>query len=803
MTTNMADREMTSTRPQISAPISGPGPRRLAAYLRARDPGLVAVRRSVRAAVVMPAAFALGTAVTDDIQVALFASFGALSLLLFVRLGGSRAERLRGYTALVAVTVLLIILGTLCSNQIVPAVAAMAVIGFGVLFAGLLTPLAAVGGMYLLMAFVLPVSVPAPPGQILPRLAGWLIGAAMAVPAILLVWPVPWHDDRRSALAEAARRLADLAQAHAEGRRDIPAFGAAQDALRRLRDSFDATSYRPTGTGTGEMALAKMVSRAEWVGALSVVRRDEAAGLLGLPHVRVVHGAVAGALRAIAVLVERGQDGAGGRGRGGASVAALNASLHALHESREISLGAAVDHFVAEATGHAQEAPAQIGPAQAEGDVRVLAFVDPSFHARALGFATEMLGVLALETAGIEPPDLADPAARPMTRRQAVSHIVHSHLTPRSVWLRNSLRGAVGLAAAVAVAKVTDISHGFWVVLGAISVLRSNAVGTGKTAMSALAGTVVGFVIGTAVMVGLGTHVVVLWLVLPVAVFVAALAPAVIPFAAGQAGFTVAVVILFNILVPAGWSVGLVRVADVAIGCAVAVVVGFLMWPRGAGAAFGRALCDAYATSSRYLLAAVERLTSASPAAATGLAGQRADAAYQRMDDAFRQFIAERGAKIISLHTATNLVTGAVRLRLAAHSLATLPLRPIDCERPTAAMTAAVEELRRACIQAEAWYLRFAEVLAGARRQVPPVDDDHGLLHRHLLSAFETARGSRDAAAVRLVLRLLWADEDLEDERALQHELARTAQDFAGRRRGRLVTVQRRTGGAKTPHAET
>ncbi len=793
---------MTSTRPQIAAPIAGPGPGRLAAYLRARDPGLVAVRRSVRAAVVMPAAFALGTAVTDDIQVALFASFGALSLLLFVRLGGSRAERLRGYTALVAVAVLLIILGTLCSNQVVPAVAAMAVIGFGVLFAGLLTPLAALGGMYLLMAFVLPVSVAAPPGQILPRLAGWLIGAAMAVPAILLVWPVPWHDDRRTALAEAARRLADLAQAHAEGRRDIPAFGAAQEALRRLRDSFDATSYRPTGTGPGEMALAKMVSRAEWVGALSVVRRDEAAGLLGLPHVRVVHGAVAGALRAIAVLVERGQDGAG-RGRGGAGVAALTASLRTLHESREISLGAAVDHFVAEATGQAQEAPAQIGPAQAGGDVRVLAFVDPSFHARALGFATEMLGVLALEAAGVEHPDPADPAARPMTRRQAVSHIVHAHLTPRSVWLRNSLRGAVGLAAAVAVAKVTDISHGFWVVLGAISVLRSNAVGTGRTAMSALAGTVVGFVIGTAVMVGLGSHVVVLWLVLPVAVFVAALAPAVIPFAAGQAGFTVAVVILFNILVPAGWSVGLVRVEDVAIGCAVAVVVGFLMWPRGAGAAFGRALCDAYATSSGYLLAAVERLTSPSLTAATRPARERADAAYQRMDDAFRQFIGERGAKIISLHTATNLVTGAVRLRLAAHSLATLPLRLIDGERSAAAMTAAVAELRRACIRADAWYLGFAEVLADVRRQVPPVDDDHDLLHRHLLNAFETARASRDAAQVRLVLRLLWADEDLEDERALQHELARTAQDFAGQSRRRLVTVKRRAGGAKTLDAET
>ncbi len=826
--------------------MTGNVPGRIAAFARARDPGLLAIKRSARAAVVMPAVFALGTVITDDIQVAFFASFGSLALLLFVDLGGTRAARLRDYPVLVATAVPLIVFGTLCSNRPVLAVPATAVVGFCVLFAGVLSPLAALGSMYLLTAFVLPVSVAVPAGQILPRLAGWLMGAAVAVPSVLLVWPRPWNDDRRVALAAAARCLADLAQAHAEGRRDTAAFATAQDALRRMRDSFDATSYRPTGTGPGEVALARMVSRTEWVGAQSVIRPDEVAGSLGLPHVRTVHGAVADALRAIAALVENGYgehghgahghgahghgdgeaghgahgdgeaghgahgdgeaghgahgDGEAGRGRPdrAGAVAALNHSLHTLNEVRELSLGAAVDRFVTEAAGPGDieaagpgdteaagpgdEAPAGIAAAQAGTDMRVLAFVDPSFHARALGFATEMLGVLALEADGIETPDLGgEPVAQPMTRRQAAARMLRAHLSPSSVWLRNSMRGAVGLTAAVAVAKATDVSHGFWVVLGAISVLRSNAVGTGKTAIRALAGTVVGFVLGTAIMVGVGFHVVVLWLVLPVAVFVAALAPAVVSFTVGQAGFTVAVVILFNILVPTGWTVGLIRVEDIAIGCAVSVVVGFLMWPRGAAAAFGRALCDAYATSSDYLLAAVDRLVSPGLEAATRPAGDRAVTAYHRMDDAYRQFISERGPKIISLRTATNLVTGAVRLRLAAHSLATLPVRPIHQERPSGAvMAAAADGLRQACRRAQTWYLGFAEVLAGARREVPAVDDDHDRLRRDLLSAFETARASRDALQVRLALRLLWADEDLEDEHALQHELARTAQAFGG-----------------------
>ena len=74
-----------------------------------------------------------------------------------------------------------------------------------------------------------------------------------------------------------------------------------------------------------------------------------------------------------------------------------------------------------------------------------------------------------------------------------------------------------------------------------------------------------------------------LWAVLPVAVLVAAYAPGTLPFAVGQAGFTVTVAVLFNLLVPVGWKVGVVRVEDVAIGSAVSVLVGSVLWPHGVG----------------------------------------------------------------------------------------------------------------------------------------------------------------------------------------------------------------------------
>ena len=112
------------------------------------------------------------------------------------------------------------------------------------------------------------------------------------------------------------------------------------------------------------------------------------------------------------------------------------------------------------------------------------------------------------------------------------------------------------------------MQHGFWVVLGTLSVLRTSASATGSTAWRALAGTVVGFVVGAALLVGIGTNPDALWAAFPVAVLVAAYAPGTTPFLVGQAAFTVTIVVLFNLLDPVGWTVGLLRVEDVAIGCA-------------------------------------------------------------------------------------------------------------------------------------------------------------------------------------------------------------------------------------------
>jgi hypothetical protein len=170
------------------------------------------------------------------------------------------------------------------------------------------------------------------------------------------------------------------------------------------------------------------------------------------------------------------------------------------------------------------------------------------------------------------------------------------------------------------------------------------------------------------------------WFLLPLAVLLAGVAPAAISFAGGQAAFTLTLVILFNVIQPAGWRIGLLRVEDIALGCAVSLVVGVLFWPRGAGPALREALAEAYTDSARYLASAVSfgmsRYDASLPApAAPADDAFRAAAAARRLDAAFRTYLAERGAKPIPLAEVTRLVTGVAGLRLAADAVLDLDRR--------------------------------------------------------------------------------------------------------------------------------
>ena len=142
-------------------------------WIGPRDPGLLALRRAGRAALVMPALFAVGDVVIGNSTIATFAAFGSFALLLLVDFPGRTWSRLRAQAALAATCSVLICVGTLASQSPVAAVAGMAVVGFAVIFSGVVSSVVA-GATHAPSALVHPPGRPAGAGRADPRPAGGL-----------------------------------------------------------------------------------------------------------------------------------------------------------------------------------------------------------------------------------------------------------------------------------------------------------------------------------------------------------------------------------------------------------------------------------------------------------------------------------------------------------------------------------------------------------------------------------------------------------------------------------------------------
>jgi uncharacterized membrane protein YccC len=737
-------------------------------WLRRRDHDLAALRRGGRAAIVMPAMFALGEEVIGNPIVATFAAFGSFAMLLLVDFGGPMRARLQAEAALAVVGCAFICIGTLASRNVWLATATMALIGFLVIFAGAISSVLARATTALLLAMILPISLAVPVSALGDRVAGWGLAAGAALVAVAVLWPAPAHDPLRAAAAAACRALASRLQAEVAwmlgDRGDSltherrSAVLAADDAVAALRSAFLATPYRPASLSTADRATVRLVdeiNRVEGIVVESARVMDRHAVNHAASRVRMTAAAV---LEQAARLLEVT----------GGDCAQLHAALAELTDAVENVEARALDGLPQ--PGNA--APGQLAEDLLSGWVTSL---DPSFRAQELGFTVSLIGQSVDLTAAAERRDWLQ---RLLGRQPeglagtltAAGQRASAYVDRNSVWLHNSLRGAAGLALAVFVANETGVQHAFWVVLGTLSVLRSNALSTGQNIVQALAGTIVGFIVGATILSVIGTDETLLWLLLPPVVLLAGVAPAVVSFAAGQAAFTLTVVFLFNIIQPTGWRVGLLRVEDVALGCAVSLVVGLLFWPRGAGSALRRALADAYVQSTDYLAGAVSfgalgheaggaRSTLASEAAA------RASASAHRLDDAFRGFLAERGAKPVPLAEVTNLVTGVAGLRLAADAVLDLWKQEDGSSR--AEPTAAREELLRSSELVKGWYEDFAHSLLSAEEPRPPLPHDHAA-ERRLLDAVRDDLSSGSAGRGENVVRIIWTGDHLDAARRME-----------------------------------
>ena len=632
-----------------------------------------AALRALRAAIVVPALLALTFKGFSAPQVTTYATFGGFAHLVMTSFTGDRRRRLIDHLGLGIAGTVLITLGTLVNGSALAAGLVTLVVSFVVFEAGALAPNVAAAGLPAMLVYVLPAASPGAVGTIPARLGGWWLVTGVATAIIVAMTPRKPERQLRTAAAETADAMAREAQAIASA----SATGELQDETRglqgRLIKLMRASPVRPTALSAADYALGGVVEGLGWVGTL--LSEAAAAGDQGpsQPADRALVTTAAQILTSVAQRL-RGERATIDVGR--------------LESERR------------------QRAPAALagnsGPTgQPDPQKSDRALAHSLFHATSLALAVRNVAVEAMvatrqasvaEVAQMRrewaaAPAQALPAADGKRPVATAVRVWTARANLRSVWAVNSARSALAVAAAVTVATLTDVQHGFWVVLGTLVVLRTTAVATGSTALRALLGTTLGVLVGGAIVLGVGTNTDVLWALMPVVLLVAAYTPGVSPFAAGQAAFSIFLVILYNLLVPVGWKVGEIRLEDVAIGVGISLVTGVLLWPRGVASVVAEDFNDAVVAGARYFMeGAAWALGTRAEAPATG---RPAVEAGLRLEDAMRSYLAEPGSKPVEADELWYLVGTVKRLRLMATSLVDIP--PVRAgDAPTERMVAAI-----------------------------------------------------------------------------------------------------------------
>jgi hypothetical protein len=233
--------------------------------------------------------------------------------------------------------------------------------------------------------------------------------------------------------------------------------------------------------------------------------------------------------------------------------------------------------------------------------------------ALALGEWTKSM-VTAVRIAAGEPvhADTTPPSAQPgqfwyadEPAHRLYWHRLKENLTPRSVYFQGALRLAAALAAARLLAGVLDLSHGFWVLLTILTVLRTSAAETRSALRPALIGTVAGS-IAAAVLLVVGIPPPVYAFVLPVVMLVGLAAGPLLGLGWAQALFTLVITLVFAQVTPVDWRLAEARVLDVVIGAAVGVLIGLFAWPRGGLGELHRATGTFLADSARVVRMTVD-----------------------------------------------------------------------------------------------------------------------------------------------------------------------------------------------------
>ncbi|MGA5083075.1 FUSC family protein [Streptomyces pseudogriseolus] len=550
-----------------------------------------AVRGAVRVTVAAVAGFYPAIHLLDRPVLALYTLFVPVAFGLLSPLPGAGRRRAGTVLRAVPAAAALITLGTYLAAATWSAALGMLLVGFVLVVGASLGPRAAGVVPALQLCYILACFPPYAPGTLSDRLAGLAVGATATVLCERLLLPEPERPSYRSRVADglelAVRAVRELLRGGADGRETAERLRAAG---RELRLSRTAPGTRPTGAGARDRALAQAGYATRRFLDLLAVLAPQLRPPVDLPS---------------AVLL-----------RGLAAACADEAA--ALRGSRPAPGFERIEEMIE------RYAAARGVPPDLRGDPHPLLRRQSTLLAAAVSAVT-VSAALAL-TAGRRRPTTGLPVEEFWYAGASTPRLwwvqIADHLTPRSVVFQNAVRTASGLALARLVAGSLDLSHGFWVLLGMLTLGRTTAGATWSAVRSATAGTLVGSLAAGVLLVSAGDATEIYAALLVPMMLVAFSAGPVGGPAWGQGLFTLVVSTAFAQIAPVTWQLAEARIVDVLTGSVIGLVCGVLAWPAGARGEMRRGAAALLRGAAPLIRITVER-------AATGRSAPtaRADAA--------------------------------------------------------------------------------------------------------------------------------------------------------------------------------
>ncbi|WP_377272635.1 FUSC family protein [Peterkaempfera sp. SMS 1(5)a] len=541
-----------------------------------RVPGLTAaLRQGTRVTVAASVGFYVCRYGLSNRTMGTYAIFATLATGVLSQLGGPPAERARTLLRALPAAYVLITVGTVLAAHAWAAALGMLLLGFTVSFAGVGGPrlVGLTNGLQLL--YILPCFPPYVPSALPDRLAGVTVGVGLLAAVEVALWPDPPPERYQDRLARAADALADCTDALGDAAECRP--GAVQRAERlvpltaaaveELRFSRMPPMERPASAGRVDRSRGHTASAlryaASQTGRLAELSRSNKL----LPSAGTLLHCTARALRAAAA-AQRGTGPPPDTGE-------LEQAVRVFEQLRADALR----RLAPEADRHRVR----------QGSVALDVAVATRFV---------LLGTRIGRGAPV-PPDEAPPEERPgpfWYAEQPTAMLwwtrLRCHLTPRSVAFQSAVRIALALAAARLTAAGLGVTHGFWVLLATLTLMRGTAADTRTALRPALIGTFLGALAAGVLLVAVGHHPAFYAAAMPPVMLLAFTAGPLLGQGWGQGLFTLVVSILFSQLASAGWQLVEVRLLNVLVGAVVGTVTGLCAWPRGGGGELRRAMGD-------------------------------------------------------------------------------------------------------------------------------------------------------------------------------------------------------------------